>query len=103
MNIPDKWCIKNCQEVGEWFNKYLPTKTYTSIHHLKSSYLHSHNQQEVSVLTPGGALNYAELQPRTDFAEITIEQFREYVSKTTIPVKQNYSYLTKLLKKLKIK
>ena len=104
MNIPEKWCIKNCQEVGEWFNKQTASKTYTSEYHLTNSYLCSHNDlgEEISkVIT---RLSFAKFGIKTGFTEITIEQFREYVSKTTTtPVQQDYSYITKLLKILKIK
>jgi hypothetical protein len=103
MNIPEKWCIKNCQEVGEWFNKYKDTLTYTSTAH-ENNYLHSHNKQGEEVWNNRCALSYSEFKPKTGFTEITIEQFREYISKTTTtPVQQDYKYLTKLLKTLKIK
>lgn len=103
MNIPEKWCIKNCQEVGEWFNKQKDTSIYTSSAAHEANYLHSHNKQEKTVWDDRCVLSYSEFKPKTGFTEITIEQFREYVSKTSIPVQQDYKYLTKLLKTLKIK
>lgn len=103
MNIPEKWCIKNCQEVGEWFNSRTDSKTYTGNHHLTYSYLCSHNDINEEISKVVSRLSFAERGIKTGFTEITIEQFREYVSKTSTPVQQNYKYLTKLLKTLKIK
>lgn len=109
MNIPEKWGIKHYDEVGEWFNKMLG-KVCSSYTGSSNDYLHSHNLDDQCISEPTEyikSFSYfrgAKGQVDVGFTEITIEQFREYVSKTTAtPVQQDYSYITKLLKTLKIK
>lgn len=106
MNIPEKWCIKNCQEVGKWFDDQRLLACYEK--NCLTDYLHCFNYPGAHITDmehPQHVYSsYAQGQIRLNFTEITIEQFREYISKTTAtPIQQDYKYLTKLLKTLKIK
>lgn len=106
MNIPEKWCIKNCQEVGKWFDKQRTVECY--VISCLTDYLHCYNHPGAYITNAEhlkyNYSSYAENYIREGYTEITIEQFREYISKTTTtPVQQDYKYLTKLLKTFNIK
>jgi hypothetical protein len=98
--LPKKWCIKNCQEVGEWFNEQTNSKTYTSEFHLPN-YLHSYNDMGESVLTKRANKTFSKTKP--NFTEITIEQFREFIGTSKTKQPEDYNYLIKILKKHGIK
>lgn len=99
MSIPEKWAIKNCLEVGEWFNEQTGSKTkaYTKSYHQLHSYLHSHNEHGEK-LGEDLVLTFAHTTVRPNFTEITIEQFREHVMEIT----KNHDYLIPIFKKYNV-
>lgn len=103
--LPDKWCIKNCLEVGEWFNKQMGEKCHSYETNFEE-YLHSHNTLNGSIIHKTGnytAFSYFRATSPgkfdKDFTEITLEQFRKYVANT---FQEDYSYLIPIFKNLHI-
>lgn len=105
MSIPEKWAIKNCSEVGEWFDEMKGGKTYR--HNCLLEYLHSRNYADIEIIdkeNPKQAYSsYADPYIRKGFTEITLEQFRKYITGLKeIPSVENYEYLIPILKKYNV-
>ena len=77
-NLPPKWKIKNCKEVGEFYNEKCNSSCYSNLNEYK--YLTSHNQHDEYILE---SYRPVALFSKGDFnvPEITIEQFRKHVLK----------------------
>ena len=104
-SLPDKWCIKNYLEVGEWFNKQMGEKCLSYEANFEE-YLHSYNEMDGSIVNKTGdykRFSYFRAVPLGEFdknfTEITLEQFRKYV--VNIP-QEDYSYLIPIFKNLHI-
>ena len=77
-NLPPKWKIKNCKEVGEFYDEKCRSKCYSDLD--KYEYLPSHNQDDEYILEsyrPSPTFSYGDF----NVPEITIEQFRKHVLK----------------------
>ena len=75
--LPPKWKIKNCKEVGEFYDEKCGSECYYDLNEYK--YLPSHNGSGISILSKEPNCNFSS----GDFhvPEITIEQFRKHVLK----------------------
>lgn len=100
-SLPDKWCIKNCLEVGTWFDEQREIGCY--VVNCLEDYIHSHNLQDAKITDiehpRHDYSSYAQNFIREGFTEITLEQFRKYVVNTP---NEDYSYLIPIFKNLHI-
>lgn len=77
-NLPPKWKIKNCKEVGEFYDKKCGSECYSDLD--KHEYLPSHNWEDKYILEscmPNPTFSMGDF----NVPEITIEQFRKHVLK----------------------
>ena len=76
-SLPPKWKIKNCKEVGEFYDKKCGSMRYFDL--TEHKYLPSHNGSGISILSKEPNCNFS--QGDFNVPEITIEQFRKHVLK----------------------
>lgn len=77
-SLPPKWKIKNCEEVGEFYDKRCGSVCYSDLDDYE--YLPSHNWQDEYILEscrPVATFSNGDF----NVPEITIEQFRKHVLK----------------------
>lgn len=77
-SLPKKWKIKNCKEVGEFYDEKCGSKCYSEL--ANHEYLPSHNWENKHILesySPSPTFSMGDF----NVPEITIEQFRKHVLK----------------------
>ena len=88
--LPEKWCVKRTSEnyevINDYFNKGCNINTYEA----KNAYMHYPNHRTNVGFLNG---NHSASNVYSGYTEITFEQFKQYVLKTT-PVMDNKRKLT---------
>lgn len=89
--LPEKWCVKGTKDkvVQKFFLIYKDNTIGDFVRHPSYENWYFYSEQLDN-------LEYASKKIKSDFTEITFEQFSKYV------LKNNYNYLIEFLKKLKL-
>jgi hypothetical protein len=89
--LPEKWCIKYSEEVGNFFNQKANTNCYINASFQKG-FLHRYNITNEDILKgTNQGRSFYEAYIRKGYTEITIEQFRE-ITNTNVMKKEIKGY-----------